>query len=454
MILKNQILLFLLLLSANNLFCQYIIVNDIYIQGNKKTKPFIIERELPFKRGDTLWLPYIKKTFENAQNNLLKTSLFNFANVDTCHTQNEKADILIQVTERWYLWPIPVFEQASQNVNTWLYEKDYNKINYGFFIAQANFRGRDELIRAIVRFGFREQFGFAYTVPHLFQSPYWGAEIKALYYRQKQVAYSTENNKPQYVFGNQYLYTNSDYSITLSYRPKLHTWHQVQLSYSSYTIHDSLYKLNNNFIYHNLKHLEYPSIDYSFLFDKTNSVSYPLQGFLINPEVSIEGLGFNNINISTINLKTALFYKIFSRIFNAHGLSLSYKAIPHKSYLFSKAFGYNTYPRGYELYLIDGKGYILSSNSIRFQLVKPHITNIYKLKNERFAKFHYAFYLSLNGDAGYVINDYNEPLTNKWLYGYGIGIDFVTYYDIAFRTEFSFNNLKQKGIFFHLSTFI
>lgn len=87
-------------------------------------------------------------------------------------------------------------------------------------------------------------------------------------------------------------------------------------------------------------------------------------------------------------------------------------------------------------------------------LVKPQIQNIYKLKNERFAKFHYAFYLSLNGDVGYVTNHHREPLANQWLYGYGIGLDFVTYYDITLRTEFSFNHLGKSGIYFHFSTFI
>jgi len=450
---KHIILLFILF-SYNFIFSQYVIVNIILIQGNKKTKPFIIERELTFKRGDTLWLPYISKVFENSSNNLLKTSLFNFVSMDTINTNQEKTDIIIQLTERWYLWPIPVFEQASRNVNTWIYEKDYKKVNYGFFIAQANFRGRDELLRAIIRLGFREQYGFAYTIPHLFRSPNWGIEIKALYYRQKQVAYKTENNKPLYAFGSQYLYTNSDYSLLFSYRPQIYTWHQLSLSYSSYSIHDSLFSLNPNFIYDSLKHIEYPTISYSFLWDKTNSVSYPLKGFLFNTDISYDGLFNKSFSMPALLLKTAYFYKTLPRLYHAHGLSFSYSDLSRPSYILSKAFGYNTSPRGMELFVIDGKGYVLSSNSIRFQIVSPKVKNIYKLKNERFAKIHYAFYLSLNGDAGYVFNDYHEKLTNQWLYGYGVGLDFVSYYDIALRTEFSFNNFGQKGIFFHFSTFI
>jgi hypothetical protein len=107
-----------------------------------------------------------------------------------------------------------------------------------------------------------------------------------------------------------------------------------------------------------------------------------------------------------------------------------------------------------ELYLVDGNGYFLTTNSIRWEMVPPKVKNIYKLKNERFAKIHYAFYLSLNADVGYVYNKFHEKLTNQWLYGYGIGLDFVTYYDIAFSTDFSINKFGQKGIFFHFSTFI
>jgi len=433
---------------------QYVIIDSIHIQGNKKTKPFIIERELPFKSGDTLWLPYLNKTLEKASYNILKTSLFNFAIVDTIHSNGTSTDILIHVVERWYLWPIPVFEQASRNINTWFYENDYDKINYGFFLAQANFRGRDELLRAIVRVGFREQYGFAYTIPHLFRSNTLGLETKALYYRQKQVAYQTIDNKPCYVYRKNYLYTNSDYSITFTYRPGLYVWHQVEFAYSTHLIHDSLFKLNPSFIYKNYHSLEYASISYLFKWDKTNSISYPTKGFLLEASVMDEGLFSTKMQIPTMGVKSEYFYSPFRKIYMAHAINYNYSFFDEHGYIFSKAFGYLVTPRGMELYLVDGNGYFLSTNSVRWELVPPKVKNIYKLKNERFAKIHYAFYLSLNADAGYVFNNFDEKLSNQWLYGYGIGLDFVTYYDIALSVDFSINKFAQKGIFFHFSKFI
>src|SRR4051812_46934355 len=37
----------------------FLIINDIFISGNKKTKGFIITRELPFSKGDTVYLPQL-----------------------------------------------------------------------------------------------------------------------------------------------------------------------------------------------------------------------------------------------------------------------------------------------------------------------------------------------------------------------------------------------------------
>ncbi len=433
---------------------QYLIVRNLLFSGNKKTKTFIIERELTFKRGDTLWLPFLRQELDKSAENILKTQLFNFAELDTIHASNHETDIIISVTERWYLWPIPIFEQASRNINTWIYEKDYDKVNYGIFVAQANFRGRNELIRAIARFGFREQYGFAYTIPHFMNSPKFGLELKALYYRQKQLAYKNKNNKPLYVISNKYLYQNSDFSINFSYRPKLYAFHNLEIAFAHHLIHDSLYILNPDFLFDSLTKMNYTSISYYFRYDKTNSVAYPTKGFFIEQTIENKTFLDNLKNIQTFDAKGAYYYKLSNHIFNAHGLSFSYSGVSQKSYLLNKAFGYRTSPRGYELYLVDGNAYILTQNSIRFMIVKPTIKNIYKLKNERFAKLHYAFYLSINGDAGYVFNQFNEPLTNQWLYGYGIGLDFVTYYDITLRTEYSINQFGNKGLYFHFSTFI
>src|SRR5688500_6459711 len=52
------------------------IVGEIVISGNKRTRNYIIERELPFKVGDSIKLPELVKQFEIARQQLVNTRLF------------------------------------------------------------------------------------------------------------------------------------------------------------------------------------------------------------------------------------------------------------------------------------------------------------------------------------------------------------------------------------------
>src|SRR5688572_9736783 len=52
------------------------ILGEIVISGNKRTKNYIIERELPFKSGDSIRLPELVKQFEIARQQLVNTRLF------------------------------------------------------------------------------------------------------------------------------------------------------------------------------------------------------------------------------------------------------------------------------------------------------------------------------------------------------------------------------------------
>jgi len=43
----------------------------------------------------------------------------------------------------------------------------------------------------------------------------------------------------------------------------------------------------------------------------------------------------------------------------------------------------------------------------------------------------------------------NTRLSNKFIFGGGLGIDFVTYYDAVLRLEYSVNSEKEFGFFIH-----
>ncbi|MCB0565677.1 MAG: hypothetical protein KDD01_15005, partial [Phaeodactylibacter sp.] len=60
----------------------------------------------------------------------------------------------------------------------------------------------------------------------------------------------------------------------------------------------------------------------------------------------------------------------------------------------------------------------------------------------------------LNNDLGYTNDPYTarlNPLSNRLLWGGGIGLDIVLYYDKVIQIEYSFNDLMENGLFLHLN---
>jgi len=48
------------------------------------------------------------------------------------------------------------------------------------------------------------------------------------------------------------------------------------------------------------------------------------------------------------------------------------------------------------------------------------------------------------------VSDPNNALSNQILWGTGVGIDFVTYYDVVIRFEYTLNKQKDHGFFINL----
>src|SRR5690349_20584045 len=88
----------------NNNYSTPFVVGEIIIEGNKRTKPYIIQRELPFKPGDSIYLPDLVKGFEISRQQLINTTLFNEVIISLKAFRGYVVDILIQVKERWYIF--------------------------------------------------------------------------------------------------------------------------------------------------------------------------------------------------------------------------------------------------------------------------------------------------------------------------------------------------------------
>ncbi|MBI4649666.1 MAG: hypothetical protein HY738_24455 [Bacteroidia bacterium] len=196
---------------------EYFIINKINITGNKTTKDKIILRELLFKQEDTINKNIFDKYLLRSRENLLNTSLFNFVTILFEEIDNNRICINISVEERWYLWPYPILEHADRNLNSFIHNQKWYRFNYGLYLIKYNFRGAKEILKLKARFGFREQYGFIYSIPYIHKSQKIGLESEFFYFRQKEIIYKTENNLPVYFrLNDRYIYKSFRSKITCS----------------------------------------------------------------------------------------------------------------------------------------------------------------------------------------------------------------------------------------------
>lgn len=441
------------------------IVRTISFSGNKTTRQFILERELAFHTGDTLRGKDLVLRSEKTRQNLLNTSLFNFVTVlpscpfDTTAPPCRNIDIAITVKERWYTWPAPIFEVYEQNFNTWWRNgHNLNRASYGFFLWRYNFRGRKESIALICRFGYSRQFGGQYAIPYLNKKQTLGVTLTGTFTQNHEIAYATQHNKLLF-FKDKEHFTRSETSgsILFTYRQGIYIRHSLDLRYTDLQISDTVPALSPEYFAGNAERMRYFTLSYRIINDHRDFKAYPLQGHYEELEITRHGLGIlrdEKLNLFFVAANFRRYVKIAPRIFGTGFLRLRWMPGPVPPYYHQRALGFSTYVRGYEYYVVDGQSFVLGKINFRYQLLKPHVYKIPFLPIEKFNTFHLAIYTGLFTDAAYVddrasaASDENR-LGNAFLQGYGAGIDFVTYYDMAFRVEYTFNRLGESGFFLH-----
>ena len=436
----------------------YVTVNEIKIIGNKVTKQHIILRELQFALRDTIQRSEVSKFVIRAKQNLLNTSLFNFVSIDTAFDNYNNIDFTIKVSERWYTWPAPIFEVQERNINTWWREgRNLNRANYGFFLTRNNFRGRKEDLSFYFQFGYTEKYGLTYKIPYLTKGQNSGAGIGFSYSRNREIPYTSINDQVVYFKDpDKYIRQEFNGKINYTYRDGIHNSHYLETRYVQALVDDTLKSYTNDYFMPNETQIKYFLLDYFYKSDFRDSRMYPLQGYYFELNAQHYGFGIlpeEKIDVSNLLLTFKNFEKLSKRFYFSDGVKV--KLSPNKKdepYYVQGGLGWSNYVRGYEYYVIDGQSWALGKINLKYELVKPHVYSVNVPGFSKFNTFHYAFYANIFADGGYV-KDYlyykANPLANQFLFGYGAGIDYVTYYDLVIRFEYSFNRMGENGFFLH-----
>jgi len=438
----------------------YVVIQEIKISGNKKTKEHIILRELLFVEGDTIPALSIMRSLEGSRENIINTHLFLNVEVLIDNWEGVQVEVSVEVVERWYFFPFPIFELADRNFNVWWvdHSRDFSRTEWGLRLIKQNNRGRNEELQTKIQSGYTRKYELFYDIPYIDNQLRYGARFAISYSRNRQIAYATDFNKEQFYEDEDYIRSRFYARLNFSRRRKFYNKHRVRISYHHNVINDTISVLNENYFADSSTIQRYFTFRYAYQRDHRDIKAYPLKGSLLAFEVNKKGLAvFRELDLLDFKARYQLFLPLKQHLF----LSASIKAkisLPVKQPWYNQiAFGYNQdFVRGYEYYVVDGQSFVLNKWALKYQLLALSAKSPGTISTS-LRSFPLGIYLKFHFDMGYVQDDFfvfrnSNFLENSLLLGSGLGIDFVTFYEIVLRLEYSWNKLKEHGLFIHFKS--
>jgi outer membrane protein assembly factor BamA len=432
-------------------------VGEITVTGNKKTKDMIVLREIPFRTGEAYPLDVLVKKFEQGRKQLMNTALFNHVVVAAGHIDGNTIHVVVEVKERWYIFPIPHLKPVDRNLNQWLFEQkaSLERVNYGMRLSYKNFTGRNDNLKLGFVAGYTRQISVSYDRYYIDNELKWGMKFAFATGKNRELNYNTINDKQVFLKDeNDYVRNFTTANVELNYRRAIKTRHSLGVSYVNEQISDTIVALNPIFYKSGRKSVSYPGIYYNLSYLNLDFNPYPTRGYAAQLYIGKSGMN-NIINIWQLHVKGLGVWPVSEKSF----INVSFYGgvkLPFRQPYFSKRFfGYgDTFMQGFEYFVIDGVagGYVkagLTRELLDFSVKTPP-----RKKGKEGERIPVRIFGRVFGNSGYVHNPQpgENSLSNRMLYAGGVGIDVLCFYDVTLRFEWTFNSLGQNGIFLHRKT--
>ncbi len=436
---------------------RFIHINRILIVGNRITRDQIVLRELTLQKGNIIYNRDLPSILERDKKKLINTRLFNTVEIRVLELQEGFIDLLIDLNERWYTFPSPIFELSDRNFNEWWhnYNHDFNRVNYGLRLYQFNMRGRNETLRLTAQFGFQRRFELSYRIPYIDRKQKHGLIIDADFTETKNLAYRTLDHKLEFLKSTDILRTTRGGGLTYTYRNSFYVSHALKIEYRSNNINDTIADLNSNYLGDEKIRQQYGVITYQFTSDHRDYVGYPLRGYYLMLLAAKSGISSkDDLKKLEASVSYATYFDLKKNFYlsnNIIGYAGTPDDLPYSNY---GALGYKKqFVRGYEVYLIEGVAYALNKTTLKKRIFhRTYQWNIMPIP--QFRHIPLSIFIKMYGDLGYVKGYPNytisDRLTNKLLTSAGAGVDIVASYDSVFRIEYTFNGDGEKGFFLHV----
>lgn len=432
------------------------IITDVIISGNKKTKDYIVLREMKMKKGDEIVPSQLFCKLSESRDLIYNTTLFSIVELSPVFGDSNRIMIKVNLVERWYIYPSPVFKLADRNFNEWYktHNADLDRVTYGVKFSHNNLSGRGDELNIYLLNGYSRNFTMGYSLPYANKNLTIGLSFKAGYMQNREVAYKTSYYNKSLTYTKSYLDRTAIYfGGTLKYRRSYYKSHFFSLLYTYTKINDTILSQSFNPNYFNLNKSEvsFPDINYRFQYIKTDNISYPLKGKIYEIGISKRGLGFTGgLNMLSLGVSYNRYFKQRHQFYTSIEALANVKLPFNQPYINQGAMGYgNFYLSGLEYYVIDGVANGIAKIKAKKKIFGVKIPLPVKSKTFPYLPLTIFAKTFLNTGFAYNKKEFETRLNNRLLGTYGFGIDILTIYDVNLNLEYSFNQLGEKGLFLH-----
>ncbi len=387
------------------------IIKDIVIVGNKHTNPEVIRRELLIKRGHLFRSRLVKESQRRLENLWLfnRVEFLPFAT----SSKSDSVSVIVAVTERWYLFPFPVFE---------VQDRDWHKLTYGFGFAHTNFRGWNEKLILSLQFGNRPGIKFSYLNPWIGDSLHL---FTGLYFRTFRL------NNYSFDFPEKHVY--SVFHFGKYWTRDFFT--EISLSRDQITVDplDAHYMATQS-----ERDVNY-GLTLSTLMDYRDLYAYPTKGWYLNVQISKMGLFEPKLNYMRYYLDFRKYLHLNPFILAGRIFTIQTQG---KLPVYDRVYiGYNERIRGHFNEVYVGNQAVILGAAVRVPLIPVHYFSFHSLflPEALTTDFKFGMNVGIFWETGQVTRTRSEFALRKMISGFGTGLHFLLPYVEVLRLDLAFD---------------
>ncbi|MBI3883329.1 MAG: hypothetical protein HY305_03695 [Sphingobacteriales bacterium] len=444
-------------------------VNQITIKGNRHTRTYIILREIQFKVGDSISLFQLNEELQKARQQIYNTTLFNEVKIDMLVGPDQAMNMTVTVKERWYIFPLPYIQLADRNLNEWLvkHNGDLSRLDYGIKFTHYNLSGRRDQLNIFLINGYNRNLSFSYSAPNSNAKLTRGFVLAGGFSQNKEIPFTTsDSNRSLFYKAGVGQFARESWNVNAGYliRNGIKSRHLINLSFTHSSISDSVNKKIADTARHfgrapvyyfgdsTTAQKDYLDITYKYIYLNVNNAAYPLQGTTAGITLLKRGFEFTGgLNVFSVYGTYNKYWNLTKGWYVSTELQGKVKLpFNQPAYINQFGLGYgDNFLRGQEYYVIDGSAYGIAQSTLKKKVLSFSFPFLFKSIAQRIP---FTIFAKTYADIGTVYTPYKYEalLNNRFLYTGGIGIDVLTFYDLNFNVEYSYNQLGKKGLFLHL----